>query len=271
MGLRKLTGILLSGLLFGCANRSMQSETGSKKFTLDDFDKVELAGNDIELIPGSDFLDMAKELRVVNDSIIAISQPQSENNVILYNLNSVKWQVANRHGIGPLDFFHVSCMSVDGRGRLLLAGIPCDKLISVAWNNNGNEAEMIPLDYSSESCIKIKAGNDTEYIALAAPPLRSRLIVLDSIGNIVDSLGTFPDVELPDSLYPDNLFFQADFAYSPEKNKVVIANQSWNEIAIHPLDRSKDDIILNGPVFPALSMKKYGDAEYYGFAPSPLW
>ncbi len=258
-------------ICFGCSNRNIQEESDNKKFSLDDFDKVELAGADVDLTPDCDFIGTVKELRVVNDSIIAISQGRSENNVILYNLNSGKWQVANRRGLGPLEILNVGSMSIDANGRLLLSGIYEGKLISVAWNDNGDEAEMVLLASPSESCMKIIAGNGTDYICLAAPTWRSRLIVLDSIGNVVDSLGTFPDVELPDSLYPNNFYFQSDLAYSRGENKVAVVNKSWNEIGIHPLDHSKGDIILSGPVFPELSLKKFGDDSSFGFAPYPLW
>ncbi len=258
-------------LCSGSINRNIKEKSDSKKFSLDDFENVELAGADVDLTPDCDFIGTVKELRVVNDSIIAISQVRSENNVILYNLNSGKWQVANRRGIGPLEISNVGSMSIDANGRLLLSGVYDGKLISVVWNNNENDAGMIPLTAPSESCMKIIAGSDSGYIALAAPTMRSRLIVLDNIGNIVDSLGTFPDVEFPKPFYPNNFYFQADLAYSPKENNAVVVNKSWNEIGIHPLVRPKFYIILTGPIFPELSLKKFGDDSSFGFAPYPLW
>lgn len=267
-------GILVGTLLcVGCRQQHSVSERGNHMFELDDFVNIELSGSDTILTsPESDFLGIVKEIRVVNDSIIAISQARSDKNVILYNLNSGQSQVANYRGLGPFEINNVGSISVDSCGRLIMAGMFDGKLISATWNDScGSNALIELLPSPKEDCMKIIAYTKSGYLGLSTPPHRRRILLLDSDGQIVDSLGSFPSVELPDSVYPTNFQFQSDFAFSPTHNKVVIVNKSWNEIGIYSIEESRDELSLSGPVFPELKMKQFGMPGAMGQSPSPLW
>jgi len=262
------------GLVFlfaGCKNGETDINPGTNAFVLDDFKTVDLAESAEVVVTDPDIVGIVKEVRVVNDSIIALSQVKSDINVILYNLNSDKYQVANRRGAGPLELTNVGTLSVNGNGDLIMAGVFDRKIISARWNPNGDDA-LTEFKFSpDEDYLRAVAGSCDNIIALSSPLHNKRLIVVDGNGQLVDSLGSFPSVSLPDSVMPTNFMFQADLAFSPKADKVAVSTMSWNEISICNLNDKDKEIILKGPVFPELKIVSYGGSMGIGYSPSPLW
>lgn len=259
----------LASILAGC--NSGQQETASRTFTLEDFTPIDLAESAEIITTDPDIVGIVKEVRVVNDSIIALSQIQSDVNVVLYNLNSGNYQVANRRGAGPLELTNVGSLSVDGNGNLIMAGVFDRKIISARWNPDGDNAFTELKSSPDDDCLRAVAGQGDSFIALSSPLHHKRMIIFESDGQPVDSLGSFPSVTLPDSVMPTNFMFQADLACSPKAGKVAVSTMSWNEISICDLNGNSDEIIIKGPVFPELKIVSYGGSMGIGYSPSPLW
>lgn len=274
----KLSNILFCGLslgltalCIGCKSHSEDVNPEVSRFDLNDFQTIDISGTATEINSDPEIIGVVKELCIVNDSIIAISQARSDNNVILYNIVTGQHQIANRRGAGPLELHNVGSLSTNSKGDLIITGAFDQKIISAHWNPDGYEALTSLLYKPIDNHIRAVAGPGDSIVALSSPTHRSRILILDDTGNPSDSLGTYPKVSLPNSVYPTNYMFQADIACSQGKGKIVIANKSWNEITIHSLKDKKDNITLSGPVFPELSIKSYGGDMGIGYATSPLW
>lgn len=266
--------LVVLGLIFlftGCKNGKTDINPGTNVFVLEDFKTVDLAESAEIITTDPDIIGKVKEVRVVNDSIIALSQVQSDVNVVLYNLNSGKYQVANRRGAGPLELTNVGSLSVDGNGNLIMAGVFDRKIISARWNPDGDNAFTELTSSPDDDCLRAVAGQGDSFIALSSPLHNKRMIIFGSDGQPVDSLGSFPSVTLPDSVMPTNFMFQADLACSPTKGKVAVSTMSWNEISICDLNSNGNEIILKGPVFPELKIVSYGGSMGIGYSPKPLW
>jgi len=249
---------------------SWKQKEATRTFTLEDFTPIDLTESAEVVTTDHDIVGISREIRVVNDSIIALSQIKPDVNVILYNLRSGKYQVANRRGIGRLELTNLGNLSVDSNGDLIIAGVFDRKIISARWKPKGKKASIKLKSSPDDDCLRIVAGPGDSFIALPSSLHNKRMIVYGSNGKIVDSFGSFPSATLPNSVMPTNYLFQSDLACSPEAGKVAVSTMSWNEISICDLNGNHDEIKLKGPVFPELKIVSYGGSMDSGF-PRPLW
>lgn len=257
-----------SVLLSGCKNeKADKSEV--IEYTLSEFEVVDLGKGEV-VTSDPDVVGIVKEVRVVNDSIIAFSQTNSNTSVILYNLNNGKFQRAMTRGSGPLEMMNVGSISSDSSGVLWMSGVWDHKVITARWNPDGEEALLEHKFTASEDLMRGISDNEGGIIALPGYTSDSRIVRISASGEVIDSLGVFPETMLPEGARANNMLFQGIIGYSPKSRSVAVVNYSWNEIDIHNLSEN-DTIRLIGPVEADIEVKKFERGEAYSFALRPLW
>lgn len=256
-------------LLASCAGKVRTESDDARTFELSQFQNVDLSTGRI-ITDDPDLLGITKNIKIVNDSIIAICQTSGNSQVKLYNLNSGEWQNAVMRGEGPLEMLSVTSLSTDSGKTLWISGLMDKKVMTTGWNNDGNEAVTELKYHSPEDLLRGVTDNHGGLIGLPAVSRNLRAIRLNHLGETTDSLGTFPSVALPDSIAPDNFMFQADIAYSSGNGKLVVANKSWNQIGIYSVADS-GKIILKYPLDKDIEIKKSGRGNGYTYNPQPMW
>lgn len=259
---------LTLSFLSSCDNKNDNTD---ETFSLEDFDTIQMAARREVIIDSPDIIGKPAIVKVVNDSIVAICRTDGERQVVLYNLNTDTDQTAVSLGEGPLEMLMVCDMSIDNEGKLTLAGMMDKKIMTSRWNDDGGEKAVTEIKFKSpvDMTRGISDGNGG-IIAMPATSDGKRLIMLDSMGEVVDSLKIFPKAEMPDSIKPSNFIFQADIDYSTEKDKTVIANLSWNEISIY--DHNSHDILhLVSPFAKDVIIEKVSHGEGFSCNPKPFW
>ncbi|MDE5961865.1 MAG: hypothetical protein K2H08_09175, partial [Duncaniella sp.] len=134
-------------LLASCAGKVRTESDDARTFELSQFQNVDLSTGHI-VTDDPDLLGITKNIKIVNDSIIAICQISSNSQVKLYNLNSGEWQNAVMRGEGPLEMLSVTSMSTDSGKTLWISGLMDKKVMTTGWNDDGNEA-VTELKYHS--------------------------------------------------------------------------------------------------------------------------
>lgn len=267
--IRTFLSVLLCSIMFGCVDKT-QSDMIGQKFKLDDFKEVAL-GRGERLTDDPEILGVSKEIRVVSDSVIAISKLRSPISIAMYNIRKNSYKNVIRKGIGPDEILNVTSMSRDGAGNVWLAGYGDRKVVKANWDSQEENRATIEIMPSPEDEL-YKAVTDSRGGLIGLPTFfrESRVLLIDSCGFAIDSLGSFPKIEMADSIKPTNLIFQADLAYSPKVNKIVLSNKSVNEINIYsPEDKETKKLI--GPVQAEIAVKSNDAGFGYVMSLTPLW
>lgn len=254
--------------LFSC--KSNDESISGIIFEFDDFNQIDLSSEGEVICDDPDILGIVTNVKVLDDSIIAISQHSRQLHVILYNINTGEWQTAIKKGEGPTDMLNVTSLSSDNDGQLWMSGLMDRKIMTAKWNNMGGDGVG---EFRMKSPYDLLRGvSDGEGGVIGLPTSISglRMIHLDNNGVITDSLSQFPETILPDSITPDNLIFQADLAFCPQKRKLAIANRSWNLIEIISLN-DHDYISLKAPIGDDIKILKSNRGNGISYNPSPLW
>ena len=253
-----------------CSNNNKQTEGDTITFELSQFHEVNLSNSARIITDNPDILGIPVNISAINDSIIAVYSDIQNQRLILYNTRSGKYQVAVKKGDGPLELLGISSMSTDDDGILWLAGSLDRKVLTTKWNEEGNDA-MTELKFrSSENLLRGVTDGKGGILGLPGVHRSVRIIKTDNAGNPIDSLGSFPQTALPDSITPDNFLFQSDIAYSPTADKLVIANLSWNEMEICTLSDGSDKIIKY-PLKQDIEIKRRDFGFGYSYNPRPFW
>lgn len=269
--------ITLSAAVAMLTASGMVSCTGSdtrngdnNSFSFDDFTEVTL--DSLQGTVLTDDVDFGRgvAIRAVNDSILAVRVIRSENQVVMYNQKTGRNQAAIATGSGPLEMLRVAGMSVSSDGRLWAVGSGDKKVVSVQWCDTADHATPVLHFAAGNGLLNGVTDSRGGIVALPAFDSDARVALLDGEGAVTATLGDYPQVGLPDSVKADNIKFQADIAYSPDRNAVVVSNKSWAEIEIYNLDDSTT-LRLRGPV--AVDAKIVGQDTPMGtmYAQKPMW
>ncbi len=263
-----LMSVLASIFLSSCNNNKDQS---GESFNFEDFETVQLSLQRELLTDNPDIIGKPVDIEAINDSIVAICRMDGNRLVVLYNLNSGTAQTAVRQGGGPLEMLMVWGMSVDGDGELWLSGTMDKKIMTTRWSGNGGDDAITEMKIKSPvNLMRGVTDGKGGMIAMPATSDNIRLIMFDNTGSRTDSLMTFPEAELPDSVKPNNYIFQAVIDYSRLADKTVIANRAWNEIAIY--DNKNHEIrSLISPLAKDVVFEKISRGEGFSCTPKPFW
>ena len=261
------TIVLMS--LISC-NKNNNTNGDNNSFSLDDFTEVTL--DSLQGTTLTDDVDFGRgvAIRAVNDSILAVRVIRSENQIVMYNQKSGRNQAAIATGSGPLEMLRVAGMSVSSDGRLWAVGSGDKKVMSVEWCDSAEHATPALHFAAGTGLLNGVTDSRGGIVALPAFDSDARVALLDGEGAVTATFGGFPQVGLPDSVKADNIKFQADIAYSPDRNIVVVSNKSWAEIEIYNLDDSTT-LRLRGPV--TVDAEIVGQDTPMGtmYAQKPMW
>lgn len=260
--------IIIAGCLFSC--KSNNESAADITFDFDDFSQVDLSSKGIRISDNPDILGIVSNIKVVNDSIIAISQRSGQSHVILYNINTDKWQTAVKRGDGPDEMLNVTSLSADSDGQLWMSGLMDRKIMTAKWNDADGDGIREFKMKSPYDLLRGVSDGEGGIIGFPASLDNLRAIHLNSNGITLDSLSQFPITILPDSVSPNNFMFQADMAYCPQNKKLAIANRSWNLIEIFSLDNG-NYISLKAPLKDDIMIRESNRGNGVSYNPSPLW
>lgn len=261
--------VLIVSIPFSSCNR--REKQTDEPFSFDEFQSIDLSTSRELITDDSEIIGKPLNLKIINDSIVAVCRMDGEKHVVLYNLNTGKTQTAVKQGTGPLEMINVCGMSIDSDGALLLVGQMDKKIMKTRWNSEADEDALTNLKFQSPvDALRGVADGTGGLILFPAVADSTRLIIIDKEGNVTDSITRFPKAELPPDVKPNNFMFQADISYNPESNKIVIANRSWNEIAIHDLSNGTVKTI-KAPVANDIKIEKEAHGDFFSCDPKPFW
>ncbi len=238
--------ILLMPFVNSCNHNSAVGEKGIIVININDFEEIEIDQLSGKLVSDDVAFGNAASIKVVNDSIIAVKLIRTPEQVVLYNLKSGKSQTAVVTGKGPQEMLRVATMSVTPDGDLTLVGSSDKKVMTVKWSDNDNVAmtnHEFTLPVDALAGVSCKLG---KVAILPTYYKNARALITGCNDSTLISLGSFPIVEMPDSIKANNAMFQSDIAYSFENDCVVISTKTWNFIEIINLTDSTSKI-LRGP------------------------
>ncbi len=272
---------VFSYMLLSCVLCSLfASCTGSKNdnkptdnvlpFSLSDFQEVRLDSGITIPLDNTELLGIPTNIKVVNDSILAIIQAKTDTGVILYNLNSGAFQKAVNLDSGPLEMLYPNTLSTDTNGLLWISGSRDQKVFTAKWAPEGNEAIVESVMKSPTDVMRGVSDGKGGMIVLPAVLEDIRAIRFDSTGAVTDTIGTFPIFATDEPMEVNNLVFQSDIAYSAPKQKLIVAVKSWDEIDIYPL-QGKGAITLKAPIDEQLEVKKRVMGDMAMAYVSPMW
>lgn len=256
------------GYLVSC--KSNNDSPADIIFDFDDFLQVDLSSKGDCICDNPDILGIVTNIKVLNDSIIAISQHSSQLHVILYNINTGKWQTAIKKGEGPKEMLNVTSLSSDKDGQLWMSSLMDRKIMTAKWNDTGVDGIADFKMRSSYDLLRGISDGQDGIIGLPASERNLRIIHLNPDGIPIDSLSKFPNTVLPDSISPNNFIFQADLAYCSQNKKLAIANKSWNMIEIFSMS-DDNHISLKAPIKDDIKIVRYNRRNGVSYNPDPLW
>ncbi|MCM1354990.1 MAG: TolB-like 6-bladed beta-propeller domain-containing protein [Staphylococcus sp.] len=256
--------------LTGCGEGKEETSSNVATFDFNDFQEVDLSATGEQISDDPDVLGIVTNIKVVDDSIIAICQNAREAHVTLYNLNTGQTQIAVKRGEGPDEMLRVTTLSCDADGRLWMSGLMDRKIMTTRWNPDGDEAVTELKIKSPVDLLRGVTDGKGDVYGLPATKYDTRVIRVDASGVAVDSLGGFPNTEMPDSIQPSNFIFQSDMALCPSNGMMAIACKSWNEIDVYSLaDGSR--IALRAPVDDGIKIEKSERGIGVSYNPRPMW
>lgn len=253
-----------------CNHNSAVDEKGIIAININDFEEIEIDQLSGKLVSDDVAFGNAAFIKVVNDSIIAVKLVRTPEQVVLYNLKSGKSQTAVATGKGPQEMLRVATMSVTPDGDLTLVGSSDKKVMTVKWSDNDNVAmtnHEFTLPVDALAGVSCKLG---KVAILPTYYKNARALITGCNDSTLISLGSFPIVEMPDSIKANNAMFQSDIAYSFENDCVVISTKTWNFIEIINLTDSTSKI-LRGPDYidSRIVERKIPNGKYY--QQDPMW
>ena len=263
-----IPAILLLGITACAGGGNVTSDDNAISF--DDFKEVDLSSRAEVITDNPDILGIVTNVKVVNDSIIAITLHSSAEQVILYNLKSGEKQAVVRRGEGPDEMLSVSSLSVLSGDTLWMSGMMDRKVMTACWNPAGSKALTELRFTGEEDLLRGVADGKGGVIGLPARGDSVRLLVLDSNGNRTDSLGVFPAAAMPEGAMPNNFLFQADIAYCPENGRLAVSNRSWNEIEIYSLP-TREPVVITIPIDGKIEIVGQDRGMGVSYNPSPFW
>lgn len=254
-----------------CSTKDRHDVTsGEKIVNLDQFEVVDMSHSGKLITDNPDILGIVSAIEVIDDSLVAICQNSANAHVILYNLTSDSSQIAMTRGEGPNEMLRVSSMSSTADGDLCLVGMMDKKVMKVRWQDNESRASVVPLFRFPEDFLRGVANSKGGVIGLPTGLHNFRLYETDSDGTLIDSMGNYPNVKMPEGVCPNNFMFQSDIGISPDANMIVIACKSWNYIdVVYP--KTKQSICLNMPVDEPIELNKYEIGQAVSYNPKPFW
>ena len=260
------------GLVFLTALSSCRSsESSEPSFQFDDFHHIDLASKGEIISEDADLLGIVYNIKVVNDSIIAISQHSPERHVVMYNINSGKWQPVIKKGMGPKEMLNITSLSVDQDHKTLwVSGTMDKKIMKVEWNDSVGNANPELIMTSPYDLLRGISDGKGGIIGLPALSRELRMVRFDKTGVVTDSLSDFPVTDLSDAFIPSNFMFQADISYCPQNDRIAIVNRSWNAIEIRSFSDSVD-ITLKAPLKEDIKIVELNRGGGISYVPSPLW
>lgn len=240
------------------------------EYTLENFETVQIDSLKGILVSDDVSFGLGANIKVLNDSILAVRIMRSPYQVVLHNLATGKNQNAVSTGSGPLEMIIVSGLSSYDDGVLWLLGSEDNKVLTATWNDTADVATITTKYVVQERILNGIIDNNGRVIGLPVRTENVRAFITDTTGNITSTFGTFPEVEMPDSVQPSNIMFHADVAYNPEQDKVIFTNKSWNIIEIFDFADSTS-LSLIGP--DKIDSKIVESKFPYGvmYDPKPLW
>jgi len=254
-----------------CVSGDRQDKSSNDRtIELDQFTVVDLSNSGRVVTDNPDILGVVNSIEVINDSLVAICQNRADAHVVLYNLNSNISQTAMTRGEGPDEMLRVSTMSSAPDGYLWLAGMMDRKAMKVRWRDNEERASVEPAFRLPEDCLRGVTNFKGGLICLPAGAHDLRLIEVDASGQLVDSMGCYPKVEMPDGARPNNFIFQSDMGLSPDSCNIVLACKSWNYIDVIDT-RTNETINLNLPVDEPIKLDKFEMGQAVSYNPKPFW
>lgn len=258
-------------LVASCSNRG-QSEAGTisnVEYTFEDFETVQIDSLKGTLVSDDVDFGFGADIKVINDSIIAVRVIRSPYQVVLLNLSSGKKQTAVSTGAGPLEMIRVSSLSAND-GVLWLLGSSDNKVMTATWSDTDDMATVTPKYVAKGRMLNGIVDSKGRVIGLPMDPKNVRACITDTTGNITTTFGAFPAVEMPDSVSPDNSMFQSNIAYNAKYDKAIIANRSWNIIEIYDF---ADSTCLNliGPDKMDSKIEVTTTPNVMMFDQKPLW
>lgn len=221
-------------LIASCSN-SREGEVNNAnvlEYTFENFETVQIDSIQGTLLSDDIAFGLGSNIKVINDSILAVRVIRSPYQAVLYNLSSGKKQKTVSTGAGPLEMIRVNSLSAND-GMLWLLGSGDNKVMTAAWCDTAEYATVTPRYVVQGQMINGIVDSEHRVIGLPMDPRNVRACITDTIGNIASTFGSFPDVEMPDSVIPNNSMFQSAIAYNAKHDKAIISNRSWNRIEIY--------------------------------------
>lgn len=240
-------------------------------FTLDDFREMNLSGVERRVITDDpDLVGKAREIRIVNDSIVLIRQ-HSPSLVSFYYIGSGRSGTAITQGGGSLEMSMVGNMYAEDEGKLWVFGVDDMKVMKLTFIP-GNEKPYDSEYVAKAPCPSLRgvALSDSLFMTLPAVADGQRLLIFDRDRNPVDTLGVFPEVNKNEGVVLHNLVFQSDIDYDKGNGHAVLANRSWNQIEIYDINDG-EVIARRGPIEVRSEIKDDSSSGMNRMSQIPLW
>lgn len=257
-------------LLCSCSVNKSYVEDGVIKYSLNDFKSVKINNNAGTLVSDDVSFGRSAFIKAVNDSIIAVKLTRSPEQVILHNLNSGKNQTAVITGKGPLEMLRVATMSITADGDLMLVGSRDKKVMRTHWNDSDTIGMTKFECFLPEDVMNGVSANSGKVIGIPFFLDNTRAIITTPNDSSYITFGSFPSIEMPDSVKANNSIFQSDIAYSYKNNCAILTNKSWNIIELYNLENGVSKTLV-GPdeINARIIEKKIPNGRY--FQQDPFW